>query len=230
MLVALPLVNTVLQKPQIKGNSFEEQTDTLPRWVFELHNQFVHNYPSSKAKMYVNSWSCLFCMFYHCVKCTSYLLVEFLISPDPGMIPLLRAARRLRKNYTFFIQWCELSWILAIQHFLHCSWLTFQVAGKTPCMQHYTFRMNTYLRHFTWRFAQVSFGFFHCRASGPVDCENLKNKVVVECERIEERIMNTWFPKVIHLLTSKEMLQGVRAEKLDSFYACVSTLISNQVR
>ncbi|XP_045065490.1 dynein axonemal heavy chain 12 [Coregonus clupeaformis] len=69
-----------------------------------------------------------------------------------------------------------------------------------------------------------------CRSTGPVACESLKHKLAVECERIEERIMNTWFPKVIHLLTSKETLQGVRAEKLDSFYNCVSTLISNQLR
>ncbi|CDQ84031.1 unnamed protein product [Oncorhynchus mykiss] len=69
-----------------------------------------------------------------------------------------------------------------------------------------------------------------CRSTGPVACESLKLKLAVECERIEERIMNTWFPKVIHLLTSKDMLQGVRAEKLDSFYNCVSTLISNQLR
>ncbi|XP_055788183.1 dynein axonemal heavy chain 12 isoform X2 [Salvelinus fontinalis] len=69
-----------------------------------------------------------------------------------------------------------------------------------------------------------------CRSTGPVACESLKHKLSVECERIEERIMNTWFPKVIHLLTSKDMLQGVRAEKLDSFYNCVSTLISNQLR
>uniref|UniRef100_A0A4W6E1J2 Dynein axonemal heavy chain 12 n=1 Tax=Lates calcarifer TaxID=8187 RepID=A0A4W6E1J2_LATCA len=44
------------------------------------------------------------------------------------------------------------------------------------------------------------------------------------------RIMNTWFPKVIHLLTSKETLKGVKEEKLDSFYDCASTLISNQAR
>ncbi|XP_062316503.1 dynein axonemal heavy chain 12 [Osmerus eperlanus] len=69
-----------------------------------------------------------------------------------------------------------------------------------------------------------------CRSTGPVDCESLKNKVVVECEKIEERIRNTWFPKVIHLLTSKDTLQGVRPEKLDSFYNCVFTLISNQLR
>ncbi|XP_029579694.1 dynein heavy chain 12, axonemal isoform X2 [Salmo trutta] len=69
-----------------------------------------------------------------------------------------------------------------------------------------------------------------CRSTGPVACESLKHKLAVECERIEERIMNTWFPKVIHLLTSRDMLQGVRPEKLDSFYNCVSTLISNQLR
>ncbi|KAJ8372020.1 hypothetical protein AAFF_G00295320 [Aldrovandia affinis] len=69
-----------------------------------------------------------------------------------------------------------------------------------------------------------------CRSRGPVDCEGLRNKMVLECERMEERILNTWFPKIIHLLTSKELQQGVRPEKLDSLYVCASTLISNQLR
>uniref|UniRef100_A0A8C4EEV4 Dynein axonemal heavy chain 12 n=1 Tax=Dicentrarchus labrax TaxID=13489 RepID=A0A8C4EEV4_DICLA len=47
-------------------------------------------------------------------------------------------------------------------------------------------------------------------------------------KRTEDRIMNTWFPKVIHLLTSNDTLNGVKEEKLDSFYDCASTLISNQ--
>ena len=68
------------------------------------------------------------------------------------------------------------------------------------------------------------------RASGPVDCESLKNKVMLECDRTEERIMNTWFPKVIHLVNSKEMMQGVRAKKLPHFSNSLCTLISNQVR
>uniref|UniRef100_A0A6Q2WX96 Dynein axonemal heavy chain 12 n=1 Tax=Esox lucius TaxID=8010 RepID=A0A6Q2WX96_ESOLU len=63
-----------------------------------------------------------------------------------------------------------------------------------------------------------------------LDCESLKNNLTVECERIEGRIMNTWYPKVIHLLTSKDTLQRVRPAKLDSFYNCVSTLISNQLK
>ncbi|XP_030623788.1 dynein heavy chain 12, axonemal [Chanos chanos] len=69
-----------------------------------------------------------------------------------------------------------------------------------------------------------------CRSTGPVDCENLKNKVAVECEKIEEKIMNTWFPKVINLLTSKKTFKNVKAEKLDFFYNCASTLISNQLK
>ncbi|XP_070695267.1 dynein axonemal heavy chain 12 [Pempheris klunzingeri] len=69
-----------------------------------------------------------------------------------------------------------------------------------------------------------------CRASGPVDCKSLQNKVAVECKRTEDRIMNTWFPKVIYLLTSYETLKVVKEEKLDSFYDCASTLISNQLK
>uniref|UniRef100_A0A3Q1GHE1 Uncharacterized protein n=1 Tax=Acanthochromis polyacanthus TaxID=80966 RepID=A0A3Q1GHE1_9TELE len=68
------------------------------------------------------------------------------------------------------------------------------------------------------------------RASGPVDCKSLQNKMAVECKRTEDRIMNTWFPKVIHLLTNKEILNRVKEQKMDSFYNCASTLISNQLK
>ncbi|XP_030279356.1 dynein heavy chain 12, axonemal [Sparus aurata] len=69
-----------------------------------------------------------------------------------------------------------------------------------------------------------------CRASGPVDCKSLQNKMAVVCKRTEDSIMNTWFPKVIHLLTSTTTLKGVKEEKLDAFYDCASTLISNQLK
>uniref|UniRef100_A0A8C1ZXR8 Dynein axonemal heavy chain 12 n=1 Tax=Cyprinus carpio TaxID=7962 RepID=A0A8C1ZXR8_CYPCA len=69
-----------------------------------------------------------------------------------------------------------------------------------------------------------------CRSAGPVDCQSLKNKVAVECERVEDRLMKSWFPKVIHLLTSKDTLQKVKPKKLDSFYNCASTLLSNQLK
>ncbi|XP_067384444.1 dynein axonemal heavy chain 12 [Channa argus] len=69
-----------------------------------------------------------------------------------------------------------------------------------------------------------------CRASGPVDCKSLQNTVVVECKKTEDCIMNIWFPKIIHLLTNEETLRGVKEEKLDAFYNCASTLISNQLK
>ncbi|XP_067302544.1 dynein axonemal heavy chain 12 [Pseudorasbora parva] len=69
-----------------------------------------------------------------------------------------------------------------------------------------------------------------CRSAGPVDCESLKNKVAVECERVENTLMKAWFPDVIQLLTSKGTLQKVKPKKLDSFYNCASTLISNQLK
>ncbi|XP_017568229.2 dynein heavy chain 12, axonemal isoform X1 [Pygocentrus nattereri] len=80
-------------------------------------------------------------------------------------------------------------------------------------------------------FSQLLFvNFSDCRYTGPVDCMSLKSKVAVECERIEQKLMNTWFPKVIHLLTSKDTVQRIRAEKLDAFYNCASTLLSNQLK
>lgn len=116
-------------------------------------------------------------------------------------------------------------------HFHICYWLILLTAGKIVLSQHHK---NKHLIIFNFClhicFYYVLLFCVVVRSTGPVACESLKHKLAVECERIEERIMNTWFPKVIHLLTSKDMLQGVRAEKLDSFYNCVSTLISNQVR
>ncbi|XP_029291775.1 dynein heavy chain 12, axonemal [Cottoperca gobio] len=69
-----------------------------------------------------------------------------------------------------------------------------------------------------------------CRDSAPVDCKSLKNKMAVECKRTEDHIMNSWFPKVIHLFTSQQTLKGVKEEQLDSFYDCASSLISNQLK
>ncbi|KAG1961895.1 dynein heavy chain 12, axonemal [Pimephales promelas] len=69
-----------------------------------------------------------------------------------------------------------------------------------------------------------------CRSTGPLDCESLKNKVAVKCERVEDTLMKAWYPKVIHLLTSKGTLQKVKPKKLDSFYNCATTLISNQLK
>ncbi|RXM97062.1 Dynein heavy chain 12, axonemal [Acipenser ruthenus] len=66
------------------------------------------------------------------------------------------------------------------------------------------------------------------RSKGPADCESLKNNVMLECKKMEEKLLSTWQAKVIHLLTNPETLKGIKPDKLDSFYNCVATLISNQ--
>uniref|UniRef100_A0A671G5X3 Dynein axonemal heavy chain 12 n=1 Tax=Rhinolophus ferrumequinum TaxID=59479 RepID=A0A671G5X3_RHIFE len=68
------------------------------------------------------------------------------------------------------------------------------------------------------------------RAKGPMDCESLKNDLSIQIRKAEEKIMNTWYPKVINLFIKKEALEGIKHEKLDAFYNCVSTLMSNQLK
>nr|XP_023475994.1 dynein heavy chain 12, axonemal isoform X11 [Equus caballus] len=68
------------------------------------------------------------------------------------------------------------------------------------------------------------------RAKGPIDCEALKTDLSLQAKKAEEKIMNTWYPKVISLFTKKEALEGIKPEKLDAFYNCVSTLMSNQLK
>ncbi|XP_073425921.1 dynein axonemal heavy chain 12 [Dendrobates tinctorius] len=68
------------------------------------------------------------------------------------------------------------------------------------------------------------------RSRGPVECESLRNSVSLACAKTEEKLLNTWYPKVINLFASQDALQLVKADKWDSFYNCVSTLMSNQVR
>ncbi|KAM8930418.1 dynein axonemal heavy chain 12 [Pelodytes ibericus] len=68
------------------------------------------------------------------------------------------------------------------------------------------------------------------RSKGPVDCESLKTSVSLTCAKIEEKLLHTWYPKVINLFTNKDTLHIIKADKIDSFYNCVSTLMSNQLR
>uniref|UniRef100_A0A2K5KRN4 Dynein axonemal heavy chain 12 n=1 Tax=Cercocebus atys TaxID=9531 RepID=A0A2K5KRN4_CERAT len=76
----------------------------------------------------------------------------------------------------------------------------------------------------------VLLDFTGIRAKGPIDCESLKTDLSIQTRKAEEKIMNTWYPKVINLFTKKEALEGVKPEKLDAFYSCVSTLMSNQLK
>ncbi|XP_061667239.1 dynein axonemal heavy chain 12-like [Syngnathoides biaculeatus] len=68
------------------------------------------------------------------------------------------------------------------------------------------------------------------RAMGPVDSKELHKELAVECETAEEQIMNTWFPKVINLLTTPKTLGSVKEDVLNAFFDCACTLISNQLK
>lgn len=106
------------------------------------------------------------------------------------------------------------------------------VWGCDPCANRveaqwweaYRYLTSVIINQAAYRFEMVLF-----RSKGPVDCESLKNNVMLECKKMEEKLLNTWHAKVIHLLTNPETLKGIKPDKLDSFYNCVSTLISNQV-
>ncbi|KFZ53589.1 Dynein heavy chain 12, axonemal, partial [Podiceps cristatus] len=77
-------------------------------------------------------------------------------------------------------------------------------------------------------FLIVDFSSF--RLKGPIDCESLKTDVSLSCSKAEEKILNTWYQSVIGLFTQKDVLNGVKLSQVDSFYNCVATLMSNQLK
>uniref|UniRef100_H2M1P1 Dynein axonemal heavy chain 12 n=1 Tax=Oryzias latipes TaxID=8090 RepID=H2M1P1_ORYLA len=65
---------------------------------------------------------------------------------------------------------------------------------------------------------------------GPMDCKSLQNKLVLECKRKEDSVMNTWFPQILKLFNNEKTPESTGDQKQASFYNCASTLISNQLR
>ena len=63
-----------------------------------------------------------------------------------------------------------------------------------------------------------------------MEFEHLRNNVILECEKSEEKLMNTWLPGIINVFADKNNFTSVRSDKLESFYNCVTTLISNQIK
>uniref|UniRef100_G1N3W3 Dynein axonemal heavy chain 12 n=1 Tax=Meleagris gallopavo TaxID=9103 RepID=G1N3W3_MELGA len=72
--------------------------------------------------------------------------------------------------------------------------------------------------------------FLSFRLKGPIDCESLKTDISLSCSKAEEKILNTWYQRVISLFTQEAALNGVNLDRLDSFYSCVATLMTNQLR
>lgn len=68
------------------------------------------------------------------------------------------------------------------------------------------------------------------RLKGPVDCDSLKTDVSLCCSKSAEKLLNTWYQRVISLFTQQEVLKDVKPDQVDYFYKCVDTLMSNQVK
>ncbi|XP_070559445.1 dynein axonemal heavy chain 12-like isoform X2 [Ptychodera flava] len=68
------------------------------------------------------------------------------------------------------------------------------------------------------------------RAQGPIEIEHLKNNVILDLEKTEERLMHSWWPEVLNEFVDKNKFKDIRGEKLESFYNSVQTLISNQLK
>ena len=62
-----------------------------------------------------------------------------------------------------------------------------------------------------------------------MEFDSLRNNVILECERTEERLTSGWLPRVINVFADRKNFTSVRSDRLDSFYNCVTALISNQV-
>ncbi|KAK7101380.1 hypothetical protein V1264_019769 [Littorina saxatilis] len=66
------------------------------------------------------------------------------------------------------------------------------------------------------------------RSNGPMEFDNLKNNVILDLEKTEEKLMHSWYPGVINVFTDKNNFTGIK--NMESFYNSVTTLISNQLK
>ncbi|XP_064606960.1 dynein axonemal heavy chain 12-like isoform X2 [Liolophura sinensis] len=65
------------------------------------------------------------------------------------------------------------------------------------------------------------------RSKGAADFEQLKNNVTLDLEKMEDKLMHTWFPAVINVFADKNAFSTAQS---DSFFNAVTTLISNQLK
>ncbi|KAL5014779.1 hypothetical protein ScPMuIL_009049 [Solemya velum] len=68
------------------------------------------------------------------------------------------------------------------------------------------------------------------RAQGPMEFESMKNNVILDLEKSEDKLMHSWYPGIINVFAEKSNITTIKSEKMDSFYNCVTTLVSNQLK
>lgn len=62
-----------------------------------------------------------------------------------------------------------------------------------------------------------------------MEFSSLKNNIILECEKTEDRLMHTWYPNIINIFADKNAFTAIKPDRQESFYNCVTTLISTQV-
>eukprot|EP00118_Oscarella_pearsei_P019988 m.215265 g.215265 ORF g.215265 m.215265 type:complete len:3605 (+) comp39831_c0_seq13:113-10927(+) len=70
--------------------------------------------------------------------------------------------------------------------------------------------------------------FSSSQSNGSVDCDLLKNNVILECEKTEKKLMDSWFTQATGVFGSKEDIAKIPNPV--SVFACVDTLISNHLK
>ena len=63
-----------------------------------------------------------------------------------------------------------------------------------------------------------------------IDLDSFCGNLISECEKSEEHLLNTWFPKITAVFTDKKIHIKHKGERLSRFYRCASSLVSIQVQ
>lgn len=64
-----------------------------------------------------------------------------------------------------------------------------------------------------------------------MDIEHFRNIVILDAQQSEEKLMSTWYRKVLALFSGEDKTGGFPGSShSEGFYDSISTLIGNQVR
>ena len=64
-----------------------------------------------------------------------------------------------------------------------------------------------------------------------MDVEHFRNLVLLDIQHSEEKLMNSWYPKVIAMFSGDDrIVDNFTNESAESFHDCVTNLLGNQMR
>lgn len=64
-----------------------------------------------------------------------------------------------------------------------------------------------------------------------MELERFRNVVLLDTQHAEEKLMNSWYIKVIALFSGEgKVVNHIPSGQSEAFYDCVSTLIGNHMR